>query len=170
MNVRDRMLANCESVEQWAALGNDTSGPSMTNTHVMGTHAITYGKVDGAANTKIAAIYRSIQQDLLTVNAVDRICWVQYVGDVTNLDYSFVRLGTDASNYAEYRFADSSHNDGAWTVCSARFGEPSTVVGEGINQRNVLYLCTGTAWDAEGNTGTLVVDEIFIAKANFNNS
>lgn len=164
MLVRDRVLDSCENVTGWTALGNDTSGPYPSISHVMGTRAIAFNKVDGAANTVFAGLKKDVNFDLRMLCAYDRIAWILYNDATTNVAYSYVRLGTDASNYAEYRFADSSIVSGAWTVCSVMLGQPTSVVGTGLNQRALTHIQVGVAYDAEGNTGSLIVDEIFIAR------
>jgi len=167
----ERMIVDvCNRADDWTVLGNDTTGLNVASYGASNSNTIRFNKADGAANTKIAAIYRTIAIDMSTCWPDDRLVWGCYCGDTTNVASSFVRLGTDSGNYAEYQFADSSLNNAAWTVCSEKLGEPASIVGNGLITTKPTYLVIGMNFDAAGNTlANIGASMIYVASAIWTN-
>jgi hypothetical protein len=112
-------LESFEAVADWTVFGNDTDNLAVSTTRIEGTNSIEFDKVDGLANTTIAGCYRTVSGITLKEwHAHDKIVWHVYVSATTNVASAFIRLGTSATNYAEWRFADSSLTAGAFTQCA----------------------------------------------------
>jgi len=161
-----RMIEDFEDYTDFTAFNTDTTTVAASTSSVTGTNALSFAKVDGAANTVFGAAYKTLTDvDLKDAKLSDYICWECYVSAVTDVAYAFVRLGTDASNYAEWRFADSSLVAGRFTFCSAKVGD-QYVTGTGIDWDDVTYLCIGAAFDAAGNAlAGVLVDSLMFHKA-----
>ena len=146
-------LAGTEPFSEWKVLGNDTTNLTWTPIRLRGRRGLRFDKADGAANTKFAGAYREIA----SVNAArgfdehDTALWPLIVPNITDVDYAFLRIGSDSVNYNEYRFADSSIVAARWTLCRAVIGN-AYVQGMGADLENIKYVSVGVAFDGEANT------------------
>lgn len=146
-------LASATPRSEWSVLGNDTVNLTWTPLRLTGAAGLRFDKADGSDNTKIAGAARTVAAvDLARrIEPHDQVFWPMIVPDVTNVDYALLRIGTDASNCLEYRYADTSLTAGRWCLCRASIGE-GRVVGVGADLSAVSYVAVGVAFDAEGNT------------------
>lgn len=162
------VLDEMESATGWTILGNDTENLEASVTHAWGTHALQFDKKNGTDNTTLGGAYRTVAFNLLdNWNPEDRICWLANLSDLTNVAYSFVRLGTSSSHYAEWRFVDSSHTAGRFTLCSEKLGN-CYVTGNGCNWRNIEYMVVGVAFDAETNAlANMEIDQVYLRSSVF---
>ena len=164
------VLDGMESATGWTALSSDTEGLTASTTHAWGTNALQFDKVNGGANTVFGAIYRTVALNLQHQhqwNPDDRICWLVNLSALTDVAYSFVRLGTDASNYAEWRFTDTSHTAARFTLCSENLGN-CYVTGNGCIWSNIDYMVIGVAFDGEDDTlANIEVDQIYLRSSVF---
>ena len=158
------LLDSMNVVTGWAALGNDTLNLATTKKHVLGTDALEFDKVNGDANTVFAGIEKTITTiDLGGPSPHDLIQTALYLSVLTNVDYAFVRLGTDASNYNEWRISGDSLTAGVFETLLFNIGDASYdgIAGNGWNPSAVSYAAIGIAFDAETNTlAGIVFDEI----------
>lgn len=156
------MLDDCESTTGWTILGNDTENLAVSTVKVTGTYSLEFDKKDGTDNTIFAGAYKSVELDLSTTKLTDQICWECYVSDLTLVAYSFVRLGTDSGNYAEWRYDDSDHTAGMFTRACVKLGNVY-IVGTGIDWRNVKYMVVGVAFDGVGNAlANIRIDSVLV--------
>ncbi len=159
-----RVIDACEATTGWTALGNDTTGLDTDLDHVLGAKSLEWDKVDGAANT----IFGGIQK---TISSVDLSFLVENGGSfgyslnvsaTTDLAYCFLRLGTDVSNYNEWRVDDSSLS-ADWNSLRFNADAPSSAgaMGAGWDATVVVYLALGCAFDLETSTlADLRVDHV----------
>jgi len=160
----ERVVDGCEATTGWTALGNDTINLATSNTRVRGSKALTFDKVDGLANTIFAGISKTlVSVDLeTTFNPFDEICWYCYVSSVANIAYSFVRLGSAAAHYVEYRYDDSLMVAG-FNFCHVRLSAFAATSGTACPFSDVDYIAVGTAHDAETDAlAGIIVDHISI--------
>lgn len=154
----------------WTALSNDTTLLAASTIHATGKYGVKFDKEDKSDGNLEAAIYRTVTFDdtvFRNWRANDYIAWEVFVEAVTDVAYTFVRLGTDASNYNEWRTADSGLTALRFTMASARLGE-CYVAGNGWNPSNVDYMCVGVMFDAEDDelkTDGIVLDRVFLISA-----
>jgi hypothetical protein len=148
----------------WSALNSDTANLATTAKHVSGTAALTFDKVDGAANTVFAAIQKTVGSvDLGAVSPHDLIQGSFYIPDLTNVSYAFLRLGTDSSNYNEWRLPDTNLTAAVFEVGSLAIGSAdySGITGNGWDPSAITYICVGVAFDSETDTlAGIVFDEV----------
>jgi hypothetical protein len=148
----------------WSALSNDTLNLATTTKHVLGTAALTFDKVDGADNTVFAAIEKTITSvDLGNPSPHDVIQTACYIPDLTDVSYVFIRLGTDSSNYNEWRIEDTALTAATYETLLFNIGDASYagITGNGWDPSAVTYVAIGVAFDAETNTlAGIVFDEI----------
>jgi hypothetical protein len=148
----------------WSVLGNDTTNLATTKKHVIGTDALTFDKVDGAADTIFAGIQKTITSiDLGSVSPHDVVQSPCYIPAITDVAYVFLRLGTDSSNYNEWRIEDTALTAATYEILLFNIGDASYagITGNGWNPSAVTYAAIGVAFDAETDTlAGIVFDEI----------
>jgi len=148
-------LDEMDSTSGWAALGNDTLNLNTTTNHLTGTAALTFDKVDGDANTIFAGIEKTITT--LNMGELDLHDLVQtacYLSSLSNIVYVFIRVGSDSSNYNEWRIPVSELTADEWTVLGVVLGNASKTgnTANGVNWVDIKYIAVGVAFDAETRT------------------
>jgi len=154
------------TASNWTALGNDTDNLAASTTRLFGASSLEFDKVDGAGNTKLAGAYKTISLNLTEENIqpIDYIVWSVYVSATTDVDYALIRLGSDGTNYYEWRFADTSMSAG-WSLCYAQIGT-AILGGTGWAPAAVEHLEVGVAFDAQDDTlADIKVDRVVIYPA-----
>ncbi len=150
-NLRVHGIEQFESATGFTVLGDDTVNLATTTRRVRGAAALEFDKFDGTANTKLAGASKTIDVKLDQYPPFFSIAWYCYVSALTNVDYAFVRIGTDSSNYVEYRFPDTSMTAAVFSFCNTKLCEFSAIAGTGCDFSNIDYLVVGVAFDAEGD-------------------
>jgi len=148
------ILDELEEITGWTALNTDTTGITTNADHISGAASIEFDKVNGDANTIFAGIQKTIAAtDLSLFHIHESIHLAINLSALTNVAYVFVRLGTDSSNYNEWRIQDDDLTTG-WQVLKMTLGNASTAgsTGNGWNPAVVTYAVVGVAFDAETNT------------------
>src|SRR3990167_1652657 len=159
--LMDPLDSITDSATPWAALSNDTTTGALTDKHLTGTKAISFAKVNGAANTIFGCIAKTIPaislgdtngQTVPGPRGMIRVAF--YLSSITDVAYAFVRLGTDADNYNEWRVADSAITAAEWKVADIPISSAnySGITGTGWNPKAITYIAVGVAFDAETNT------------------
>jgi len=147
----------------WSALGNDTLNLATTTNHVIGVAALTFDKVDGAANTVFAGIEKTITSvDLGAVSPHDILQTTMYVSSATAVNYVFIRAGTDSSNYNEWRVDGASLTAGDFETLALHLGGASFSgnTGNGWDSTAITYISIGVAFNAETDTlSGIIFDE-----------
>ena len=154
-----------EATTGWTALGNDTTGLATDLDHTDGTKSLEFDKVNGAANTAVAGIQKTLSSvDLTGYHNQSIIHWSLNVSTVADIDYAFIRLGTSASHYNEWRVDDTAIAVG-WNLMAVTLGIPSTTgnTGNGANFADIDYVVVGVVFDAETSTlADIRVDHVAI--------
>lgn len=149
------LLDSCDATTDWAALNSDTTGLATSTDHVQGVASLEFDKVDGAANT----VYGGIDKTLTAIDIGQYMANGGFifmslnVSSLADIEYCFIRLGTDSSNYSEWRADDDDLTTG-WQQISYPFYLPSSAgsTGDGINPGSVTYIAVGCAFDNESDT------------------
>lgn len=144
-----------DSTSGWTVLGNDTANLATTTKHVMGTAALTFDKVNGAANTVFAGIQKTLSStDLGAVSPHDILQGSFYISDLTNVSYVFLRLGTDSSNYNEWRLDAGVLTAGVFETGALTIGDAdyTGITGNGMNSSAITYISVGVAFNTETDT------------------
>jgi len=163
----ERLLDNMDATTDWSVLGNDTTGLATTTNHVVGTAALTFNKVDGAANTTRAGIQKTITaRNCSLYSSEDVISVGCLIPDLTDVASIFIRLGTSSSHYNEWVIDDSVLTTNAWMTAGVQLGQVSSVTGNGWNPASVTYVVVGVNFDAEANTlAGIIFDNIGVHTA-----
>lgn len=168
--MQDReVLGDFTSATGWAALNTDTTGLTTDLAHVLGTASLEFDKVNGAANTIFSGAVKTLSPavDCSRFCANDKLYSALYVSAIANVAYAYIRLGTDASNYNEWRLDDTEITAAVWQVFTKKLSETElTVVGNGWDPSAVAYVNVGTAHDLETDAlADIRFDHLFIATA-----
>jgi len=165
------ILETMESVTGWSALSNETASIVSSTNHVTGAAAVSFDKVAASDNVAAGAIVKTVAYDNIFQEwrPQDYINWLFYLSVKTDTADAFIRLGTDASNYNEWRYADASVTAARWNICQARLGACIASVGNGWDPKNVDYLVVGIIFDGVDSllagTDGMVVDSIYLSSA-----
>lgn len=156
------MIDELNSATGFTVLGNDTVNLAAATTCLVGSASLEFDKVDGAANKKYAGAYKTIDKQFRVdqFKVTDRVGMIMYISSIAAVDYAFARVGTDVSNYVEWRFADTSITAGAFTfvdvdLCTGYVtgtGWSEAMSGNGphdVEVVNLDYLSVGVMFDAE---------------------
>lgn len=165
----DRIIDRCESVTDplYTELGDETDNLEVAAARsVAGQYAIEFDKVDGTATTKSAGAYREYDPAL----NLDKerlgggwITWKLYVSSVADIDYAWLCLGDDSTNYVEYRVPDTRLEAGVNNLCAVPMHAYAAVGGTGCNFSDIGYMSWGVAFDAEDDAlANMAIDEISI--------
>ena len=152
----------------WAAIDSDTTGVAVTTKHILGTKSIEFDKVNGAADSGIGGVTKALTSinldgasphDLL--NCIVRIEAVDDIDDGTS--YFFLRLGTDSTDYNEWRIDGTEFTANIWETVAMEIGDASYTGqgGAGITWTAITYIAVGFQFDAAGDLEpNIAVDEI----------
>lgn len=158
----------------WTVLNDDAANLATTVIHATGTAALTYDKVNGTANTVLAAIQKTITTvDLGDVSLHDILQGVFCIPDLSDVDFVFLRLGTDASNYNEWQIEAEQLTANEFEVAIALVGnvKHTAITGNGWNPSTISYLCLGVSFNAETNTlSGIIFDQIGFFAGNHTSS
>jgi len=174
MLLNHQTIENMDSATGFVVLNTSTDNLVTGEGSVYGTANVQFDKINGAS--ALAGVYRTITDSI----KVDRpgtfwrlhdiVGWLIQIPVITNVAYTFARLGTDASNYCEWRVADTALTAARFTLCHVPVGN-AYVVGEGWNPAAVTYAVVGVAFDQTGNTlAAIQVDALWLAHADLVNS
>lgn len=164
-----KVLDSCDAVTGWSALSNDTTGLATDNDHVLGSKSIEFDKVDGAANKKYAGISRALSSLNLSEYFMNEgfAVYSLNISATTDIDYCFLRLGDNSSNYNEWRVDDDQLVTG-WQRLKFNLVAPNTSgnTGTGLDIADVDYMVVGCLFDAETDTlADLRIDDIRIQRS-----
>lgn len=116
-------LDEFDSVTGWDVLGNDADNLLTSTNHLTGSASLIFDKVDGAANTVIAGIDKTITTiDMGELDLHDIVQTACYLSTLAKVDYVFIRIGTSNANYNEWRIADDDLIANEWTVLGVAVG------------------------------------------------
>jgi len=159
-------LNEMDSLTGWTVLGDDTTNLLTTTNHLTGTNALTFDKVDGGDDTVFAGIQNTITAvDMGELDLHDIVQTVVYMSSIALVDYVFVRIGTDSSNYNEWRVMDTELTANEFLILGLPIGAANHAgsTGNGVNWAAITYIAVGVAFDAETNTlSGIIFDQLGI--------
>lgn len=152
----------------WAAIDTDTTGVASSNKHVLGTASVEFDKVNGAANSGIGGVTKTLTSiNLDGASPHDLLQMIVYVGATSELDggssYIFLRLGTNSTDYNEWRIDSVNLTAGVWEVVAFEIGDASFAGqgGVGIDWSAITYVAAGFKFDAiDDALANSYIDEI----------
>ena len=145
------LITDGSDYKKWTVLGNDTLNLTEHANHIIGTKSIEFDKVNGAANTVNAGIYRAdLDLDLSRFLADDLLLAYLYVSDKTDIVSARIRLGTDASNYSEWSLLAAGITVGGWQEFKKALKDVTmAVTGNGVNLSAMKYVAFLVEFSAE---------------------
>lgn len=151
---RAQDIDSCNATTGWSVLGNDTSNLTTTTDHVFGTAALTFDKVDGAANT----VFAGIQKTITSINIQEKfedggfVAMGIKIPSLTNVVASFIRLGTSSSHYNEWEVPVAELSGNTWVAIRIPTNQPTSVTGNGWDTSAVTYVAVGVEFSNQNNT------------------
>lgn len=147
----DTPLDRCNATTNWTVLNADVTTLATSTNCLSGSASVSFAKTDGAANSTVAGVYNdTISTDVLKdVSPQDELAWYLYVSSIADIAYAFLRIGTDGSNYIEYRYDDSDLEAATWNRCHKPIWRPSDLQGTFCDWGAVKYLAVGVVMDAQ---------------------
>lgn len=138
----------------WSVL-NDDAGNIVTNlNHILAANSLSFDKLDGTANTTDAIIQKTVTS-FNAFNLVTGAIFIQAfvnIPTVTNAVNYIIRLGTDASNYNEWRIDATGATAGVWEVIRVLLAKSTAFAGNGMNLTAITYAAVGVEFTAETTT------------------
>ena len=161
------VLDEMEVATGWTLLNDATENLEASTTHAWGkANSLEFDKKDGTGFF-VCGAYKTVALDLRNWNPEDLICWLANAKAQTNLVNTFVRLGTDASNYLEWRFLVASMTANRFNLCSAKLGN-AYVAAAGWNQQKVTYMVVGYTFTNETDALTdIEIDHVYLRRSVF---
>lgn len=152
----------------WAAIDSDTTGVALSTKHVLGSGSIEFDKVNGGADSGIGGITKALTAiNLSGLSPHDIFQTVVQVGATTELDggtaYFFLRLGTNSTDYNEWRISGTDFTAGVWETVAMEVGDASFAGqgGAGCDFAAITYVAVGFSFDAVNDAlPNIYVDEI----------
>lgn len=153
-----------DAVGSWTALNTDTANLATTKKHILGTDALSFDKANTGADSVLAMIQLTVSTvDIGDISPHDIIQTSCYLPSLANVSYVFVRLGTDSTNYNEWRVDAADLTAATFETLALSVGDPSYagITGNGWNPSAVAYIAVGVAFDVETRTLVgIVFDEV----------
>jgi len=155
----------CSATTGWTVLGNDTVNLAATTLHITGTGAIEFDKANGEADTKNAGVYRTLSSvSLAAYDIHDEIGMTIYMSDLTDVDYAFIRIGTNSTTYNEYRYPRANLVEGSFSTVQKAILDFDDQSNAGANLSDIDYLAAGVTFLVETDTlADITIDEIYAA-------
>lgn len=151
---RSSSLQDCNDFTEFTILGNDTANLANTTQHVFGTGAITFDKVNGAADTVYAGASFTVPNKDISEIFEDGgfVALAAYLPSLSNVEAVGIRLGTDASNYNYWEWASSDLTASSWLALRRATAQPSGSQGNGWNTGNIAYGAVYVRFNSQSNT------------------
>ncbi|HEB26527.1 MAG TPA: hypothetical protein ENI05_01950 [Porticoccus sp.] len=140
-----------DAVGSWLILDDATANFTTTKKHVLGTDALIFDKVNGSG-TFAAVIDQTITAvDLGKPSPHDLLQTVIYIPDLADVAYVLVRVGTDDTNYNEWRIPDSALTAATFETLIFNIGDAAHagITGNGWNPSVITYIALGVQFDGE---------------------
>ena len=140
-----------DAVGDWLVLDDATVNLTTTKKHVLGTDALIFDKTDGSG-TFAAVIDQTISAvDLGSPSPHDLLQTVIYIPDLAAVAYIFVRVGTNDTNYNEWRIEDAALLAATFETVIFNIGDASHsgITGNGWNPSVITYIALGVQFDNE---------------------
>ena len=152
-----------DAVGSWLILDDATENFTTTKKHVLGTDALIFDKTDGSG-TFAAVIDQTITTvDLGTPSPHDIIQTVVYIPTLTAVDYVLVRIGTNDTNYNEWRIPDTDLTAATFETLVFNIGDATHagITGNGWTAAAITYIALGVQFDNENDALVgIIFDEL----------
>jgi hypothetical protein len=168
------MIDRCNALSDngtWTVLNVDVTNLATTTRGVEGAAAIEFDKTDGAANSTVAGVYKTLTNAINFstehISPSDFVVFHVYLSSVADVSSAFIRLGNAAANYYEYQVDDSKLQAG-YNRCAVQLSDITTFAGTYVNWNAMDYIAVGLNMDAETDAlADICIDDISISPVEF---
>lgn len=168
IRTRDQVaidVENCNDASLLTALNAGTTSIVTTSDHVFGTGATQFSK------TGTASVFAGVQRTITAMNIGETFedggfvaCGVK-IPSIANVDYVFMRLGTNSTNYNEWRWDVDALSSGEWLQLRRATAQPSAFLGTGWDDDAVTYVAFGVAFNSASNTlAGIIFDNVHLVQ------
>jgi len=142
-----------EVVGNLTAVNTGTANIAASALGYSGKAAVDFDKVDVGTNSTcgVYATYSAPTKPYGSFGPSDYVELVFDPQDLTNIASVSVRIGTNATNYLTWTWADSTLTADRWNLCTARLGAGTPTL-LGCDFGNIGYLAVIVTFDATTNT------------------
>jgi len=147
------VLDDMEDAAPWSAIsGLAADNLAESTTHKIGSKSLEFDKAAGHVDAGVERTF-NVPFDLGTAEATRKsIQFAVNLSSLTDVVSAWVRLGTDGSNYAEFRVPVADLASG-WNRCTRHLLDNGwTQAGTGLNTAALTYLAVGVEFSAAGDT------------------
>lgn len=145
-------LDSADATTGWTALG-DASNIATSTTHIEGTLALEWDKAGGTEVT--SGLQKTIDTEQTPGHATDVLLhcmlYIQDAPDLATVDFGFMRVGEDASNYLEFQVAGADMMVG-WNHKNFTLTSPTSQTGAGLSTGIIKYVAFGVATNNAADT------------------
>lgn len=168
VRTRDQVtldLQDCNDHTDFTIFNNDTANLAASTRHQFGTNSVEFDKVDGAGNSVYAGVTWSMSsidiQELFEDGGF--VGLGAYLPSINNVVRVILRLGTDSSNYNEWRWEVDDLEANLWNQLRQPTGRPATYAGNGWNTADIDYGAVLIEFNAQSNTlADITIDNIHL--------
>lgn len=133
----------CENHATWTALNVASTNKGNSINHIWGVTSVTIDKAaDGAITTGGCFKVPPQAINLRRHGPMASVRWSLYIPLLTGVNYAFLRLGTDATNYIEWRIPAGKLTTG-WNPFEVLVAAPSNYLNNGWDPTAVTYVAWG---------------------------
>jgi len=154
------------STSGWTVLNDDTANLTTSTDHITAVNSLTFDKVDGTANTTLAMIQKTLSTPVDIFAMVTGAIFIQAfvkVSDYSEVLNVIIRLGTDDSNYNEWKISTEGTQVNMWKTFRKLIGNTEGSTGAGWDITAISYIAIGLEFESEDNTlAGIKVDAIIL--------
>lgn len=164
-------IGNFQNTSLWTPGDSDTINVQDSIAHTTGTNALRFDKANTAANSINAFVDQILPEpiDITRFLPNGNIECSFLIPNKVNVDFVFIRVGTDASNFNKWRVIDTNIVNDTWVTLSQPIREPifdASTGGNGWDPSAILYVGVGVRFDSELDTlANIKFDNIHIVGA-----
>ena len=149
-----RDIDDFDATTGWAGQNDATSDVTSDANHAFGTQSLSFNKIDGSGFTSAIVEKTITSVDVSPYHKGGGLYVMSmYVSDTAEVDYAFLRLGTDSDNYNEWQVDADALDSGEWNSITFPIAAPkfSANTGTGCDTTAITYAAVGIEMDAEGD-------------------
>jgi len=150
ISCADKSLqSHFEAITGWVE-NTGADGLAVSTDHRgVGTKSLEFDKIAGNVAAMISKTIASFDMNAYSTHAIGHMH--VYISDLTEVDYVFVRMGTDSSNYWQWNFDGGLFSDG-WNDMNTPITSPTSQTGAGLDLSGATWMAFGVVFDGVANT------------------
>lgn len=141
------------STNGWEVLNDDTINLTTSTDHVAATGSLSFDKFNGGSDTVFAIIDKTITSISLA-NIGTGSLFLQAAVNIptlTNVVNVVIRIGTDDTNYNEWKIPTDDATAGQWQLYRTLIANSVGSTGNGWNLTAITYIAVGVEFSSQSN-------------------